>query len=42
MTSDELLKLYEPKQTKTLEYERQLWQCRFTPCGKFLIAVGYD
>ena len=42
MTSDELLKRYEPKQTKTLEYERQLWQCRFTPCGKFLIAVGYD
>ncbi|NQV24067.1 MAG: hypothetical protein HQ518_06830 [Rhodopirellula sp.] len=42
MTSDELLKRYEPQQAETLEYERQLWQSRFTPCGKFLIAVGYD
>jgi WD40 repeat protein len=42
MTAEELLKQYEPKQAETLEYERQLWQTRFSPCGKFLIAVGYD
>ncbi|MGZ0165054.1 MAG: WD40 repeat domain-containing protein [Planctomycetales bacterium] len=42
MTADELLKRYEPKQGATLEYERQLWQSRFSPCGKFLIGVGYD
>jgi WD40 repeat protein len=42
MTAEELLKQYEPQQTVTLEYERQLWQARFTPCGKFLVGVGYD
>lgn len=42
MTAEELLKQYEPTQTETLEYERQLWQSRFTPCGKFLVGVGYD
>jgi WD40 repeat protein len=42
MTVDELLKRYEPTQVETLDYERQLWQARFTPCGKFLIAAGYD
>ena len=41
-TAEELLKRYEPKLTETLEYERQLWQARFTPCGKFLIGAGYD
>lgn len=34
---------YEPKPTgKTLEYERQLFQARFSPCGNYLIAGGYD
>ena len=42
MTAEELLKRYEPKQAETLEYERQLWQTRFSPCGKFLIGVSYD
>lgn len=42
MTAEELLKRYEPQQSETLEYERQLWQARFTPCGKFLIGVSYD
>lgn len=42
MTAEELLKRYEPTSVKTLEYERQLWQARFSPCGKFLIAAGYD
>lgn len=42
MTAEELLKRYEPQQSDSLEYERQLWQARFTPCGKFLIGSGYD
>ena len=42
MTAEELLKRYEPQQSDTLEYERQLWQARFAPCGKFLIGTGYD
>ena len=42
MTAEELLKRYEPQQGETLEYERQLWQTRFSPCGKFLVGVGYD
>jgi len=42
MTAEELLKRYEPQQGETLEYGRQLWQSRFTPCGKFLVGVGYN
>lgn len=42
MTAEELLKRYEPTQIETLEYERQIWQARFTPCGRFLVAAGYD
>jgi WD40 repeat protein len=38
----DLLKKYEPKESSKLEYERQLWEARFTPCGKFLVAGGYD
>ena len=25
-----------------INYERQLWQARFSPCGQFLIGCGYD
>jgi WD40 repeat protein len=42
MTTDELVTKYTPKPGKVLEYERQLWQARFSPCGKFLVACGYD
>ncbi len=45
MTPEELLKRYEltPSGNDTLiKYERQLWQARYTPCGRFLIACGYD
>jgi WD40 repeat protein len=42
MPADDLLKRYEPVQGETLTHERQLWQARFSPCGKFLIAAGYD
>ena len=38
----DLLKKYEPKESSKLEYERQLWEARFTPCGNFLVADGYD
>lgn len=38
----DLLKEYELKESSKLEYERQLWEARFTPCGKFLVAGGYD
>lgn len=41
--AEDLLKQYEPKKTGTsLVYERQLWQARYSPCGKFLVACGYD
>lgn len=43
MSPDELKKLYEPKPTgKDVAYERQLWQARFSPCGRFLAACAYD
>ena len=31
-----------PKIAKTLELERQLWTVRYSPCGKYLFAAGYD
>ena len=31
-----------PKITKTLTHNRQLWTARYSPCGKYLIAGGYD
>lgn len=43
MNADDLKKQYEPKPIGSpLVYERQLWQGRYTPCGKFLIACSYD
>lgn len=30
------------KIVKTLEHSRQLWTARYSPCGKFLCAAGYD
>lgn len=30
------------KIAKTVEHSRQLWTARYSPCGKFLIAAGYD
>lgn len=43
MSPEELKKRYEPQVTKReLAYERQLWQARYSPCGQFLIACGYD
>lgn len=32
-----------PSKTDTvLRHDRQLWQARYTPCGRYLIATGYD
>lgn len=43
MNADTLKKLYEPKPTgQEIDYVRQLWHARFSPCGKFLLACGYD
>lgn len=30
------------KLIKTLEYNRQLWTARYSPCGNYLFAAGYD
>jgi WD40 repeat protein len=42
MTSDLLSATYEPQRSKVLDYEAQLWQARFSPCGRYLLAAGYD
>lgn len=43
MDDTTMLSEFEPKPTQQLiEYERQLFQARFSPCGQFLIASGYD
>jgi hypothetical protein len=37
------LKAFEPKPSgMVIAHERQLWQARFSPCGRFLAAGGYD
>lgn len=41
-TAAELLAEFEPQIVTTTEYERQVWQARFSPCGEFLLAAGYD
>lgn len=38
----ELAALYSPKEVKSLKAERQLCVVRFSPCGKYLAAGGYD
>ena len=35
-------KKFEPTIESTVNYERQLWQARFSPCGDFLIGCSYD
>ena len=45
MTPEELLKRYElapGKADVVITHERQLWQARFSPCGRYLAACGYD
>ncbi|MBM83813.1 MAG: hypothetical protein CMJ78_24930 [Planctomycetaceae bacterium] len=41
MNSD-LAKQFQVEAVKTLEYERQLWQSRYSPCGKYLVACAFD
>ena len=45
MTPEELLKRYEltpDGEDVLIRHERQLWQTRFSPCGRYLIGCGYD
>ena len=42
MNAEAVGKQYEPKPGETLTHDRQLWQSRFSPCGQFLLACGYD
>jgi WD40 repeat protein len=42
MDMAELLKRFEPQEVTSVEYHRQLWNARFSPCGDYLIAGGYD
>ncbi|WP_425615677.1 WD40 repeat domain-containing protein [Anatilimnocola sp. NA78] len=38
----ELLKKYQPKQFKVIDADPQISSARFSPCGKVLVAGGYD
>ncbi|QDU31208.1 WD domain, G-beta repeat [Anatilimnocola aggregata] len=38
----ELLKKYQPKQFKVIDADPQVSSARFSPCGKVLVAGGYD
>jgi len=38
----ELLKKYQPKQFKVIDADPQVSAARFSPCGKLLVAGGYD
>lgn len=38
----DLLKKYQPKQFKVIDAEPQVSAARFSPCGKLLVAGGYD
>lgn len=45
MPPEELRKHYELTPGKTdvvITHERQFWQARFSPCGRYLVACGYD
>lgn len=37
-----LLERYEPKPTKPVETTRQMCTARYSPCGRFLVAGGFD
>lgn len=42
MDPKQLKERFEPKPTKVIEADPQVLAARFTPCGKFLLAGGYD
>lgn len=45
MTPQELLKRYEIKadgKDVLIKHHRQLWQAKYSPCGKYIIGCGYD
>jgi WD40 repeat protein len=39
---EQLRKQFEPREVHVLEVEPQVHAARFSPCGKFLLAGGYD
>lgn len=42
MDPKQLKERFEPKQAKVIEADPQVLAARFTPCGKFLLAGGFD
>ncbi len=42
LDSDKLLERYEPREVALIEQDRQVHAARYSPCGKFLLAGGYD
>ncbi len=41
-TTESLLERYEPKETGQIVVEPQVTEARFSPCGRFLAATGFD
>ena len=42
LDTKQLLEQYEPRQVSVIEQDRQVHAARYSPCGKFLLAGGYD
>jgi WD40 repeat protein len=42
MSQDDLKAKYTLSKARELAHPRQLWQARYSPCGKLLCAAGYD
>jgi WD40 repeat protein len=42
MDTDQLKKRYQPKERASVTANPQVLAARFSPCGKFLVAGGYD
>jgi len=41
-TAESLLERYEPQETGQIVVEPQVTEARFSPCGRFLAATGFD
>ena len=41
-TAESLLERYEPQETGQIIVEPQVTEARFSPCGRFLAATGFD
>jgi WD40 repeat protein len=42
LDTDKLLKQYEPREVAMIKQDRQVHAARYSPCGKLLLAGGYD